>query len=241
MVLCSYFYSVYEFSPLRTDCPPIGDWRIRHVSIIEFCRTVQDDKYGPKFRHENVCIVHSRAPVICPLPPLCPLFSDLSCVFNPSLSIPLQRRQWQPTPVLLPGKSHGRRSLVGCSPWSREESDRTERLHFHSSLSCIGEGNGSPLQCSFLENPRDGGAWWAAAYGATQSGTRLKRLSSSSSCKYTTQEILALSETWPSQPPGLVPLLLCSQGLSPRGCGAIGRLVCIHSPEFLRFKGISFH
>ena len=69
-----------------------------------------------------------------------------------------RRRQWQPTPVLLPGKSHGRRSLVGCSPWGCEESDTTEQLHFHFSLSCIGEGNGDPLQCSCLENPRDGGA-----------------------------------------------------------------------------------
>ena len=68
------------------------------------------------------------------------------------------RRQWHPTPVLLPGKSHGRRSLVGCSPWSRKESDTTERLHFHFSLSCIGGGNGNPLQRSCLENPRDGGA-----------------------------------------------------------------------------------
>ena len=69
-----------------------------------------------------------------------------------------QRRQWHPTPVLLPGKSYGRRSLVGCSPWGRKESDMTKRLHFHFSLSCIGEGNGNPLQCSCLENPRDGGA-----------------------------------------------------------------------------------
>ena len=81
------------------------------------------------------------------------------------------RRQWHPTPVLLPGKSHGRRSLVGCS---LEESDMTERLHFHFSLSCIGEGNGNPLLCSCLENPRDGGAWWAAVYGVAQSQTRLK-------------------------------------------------------------------
>ena len=92
-----------------------------------------------------------------------------------------QRRRWHPTPVLLPGKSHGQRSLVGCSPWGRKELDVTERLHFHFSLSCIGEGNGNPLQCSCLENPRDGGAWWAAVYGVTQSWTRLKRLSSSSS------------------------------------------------------------
>ena len=92
-----------------------------------------------------------------------------------------QRRQWHPTPVLLPGKSHGRRSLVGCNPWGREESDTAERLHFHFSLSCIGEGNGNPLQCSCLENPRDGGASWAAIYGVAQSRTQLKRLSSSSS------------------------------------------------------------
>ena len=86
-----------------------------------------------------------------------------------------------PTPVFLPGKSHGRRSLVGYSPWGLKESDTTERLHFHFSLSCIGEGNGNPLQRSCLENPRDGGAWWAAVCGVAQSQTRLKRLSSSSS------------------------------------------------------------
>ena len=82
--------------------------------------------------------------------------------------------------VLLPGEAHGRRSLVGCSPRGREESDTTERLHFHFSLSCIGEGNGNPLQYSCLENPMDGGAWWAAVYRVTQSQTQLKRLSSSS-------------------------------------------------------------
>ena len=98
------------------------------------------------------------------------------------------RRQWHPTPALLPGKSHGRRSLVGCSPWGRWGSDPTEWLHFHFSLSCIGEGNGNPLQCSCLENPRDRGAWWAAVYGVAQSWTQLKWLSSSSSsstCVYT--------------------------------------------------------
>ena len=84
------------------------------------------------------------------------------------------RRQWHPTPVLLPEKPHGRRSLVGCSPWGYKESDTIERLHFHFSLSCLGEGNGNPLQCSFLENPRDGGAWWAAVYGVAQSWIRLK-------------------------------------------------------------------
>ena len=95
-----------------------------------------------------------------------------------------RRRQWHPTPVLLPGKSHGRRSLEGCSPWGRWGSNTTKRLHFHFSLSCIGEGNGNPLQCSCLENPRNGGAWWAAVSGVTQSRTRLKWLSSSSSSIY---------------------------------------------------------
>ena len=70
-----------------------------------------------------------------------------------------RRRQWQPTPVLLPGKSHGWRSLEGCSAWGLKESDTTQRLHFHFSLSCIGEGNGNPLQCSCLENPRDSVPW----------------------------------------------------------------------------------
>ena len=92
-----------------------------------------------------------------------------------------QRRQWHPTPVLLPGKSHGWRSLVGCSPWGLWESDSTEQLHFHFSLSCIGEGNGNPFRCSCLENPRDWGAWWVSVYGVAQSRTWLKWLSSSSS------------------------------------------------------------
>ena len=93
----------------------------------------------------------------------------------------IDRRRWHPTAVLLPGKSHGRRSLVGCRPWGCQESDTTEGLHFPFSLSCIGEGNGNPLQCSCLENPRDRGAWWAAIYGVAQSRTQLKQLSSSSS------------------------------------------------------------
>ena len=94
----------------------------------------------------------------------------------------------QPTPVLLPRKSHGRRSLVGCSPRGRWGSDMTERLHFHFSLSCIGEGNGNPLQCSCLENPRNQGAWWAAVYGVAQGQTRLKWLSSSSSSAHITHK-----------------------------------------------------
>ena len=101
--------------------------------------------------------------------------------WNPTPVLSTREAQWQPTPGLLPGKSHGWRSLVGCSPWGLEESYTAERRHFHFSLSCIGEGNGNSLQRSCLENPRDGGAWWAAVYGVAQSSTRLKRLSSSSS------------------------------------------------------------
>ena len=82
------------------------------------------------------------------------------------------RRQWQPTPVLLPGKSHGWRSLVGCSPWGGEESDMTERLHFHFSLS--GTGEKMATNSSVLAWRISGtGAWWAAVCGVTQSWTRL--------------------------------------------------------------------
>ena len=111
-----------------------------------------------------------------------------------NLKFLLQKREekrliglWHPTPVLLPGKSHGRRSLVGFSLWGRKELDTTEQLHFHFSLSCFGEGNANLLQCSCLENPRDGGAWRAAVYGIAQSRTRLKRLSSSSSSSVLTK------------------------------------------------------
>ena len=127
-----------------------------------------------------------RPPPTHPLPlkapvdrfPLSPLHSHIQSwnIITKKISSrsgDMWRRQWHPTPVLLPGKSHGRRSLLGCNPRGRSESDTTERLHF--SLSCIGEGNGNPLQCSCLENPRDGGAWWAAVSGVTQSQTRLKR------------------------------------------------------------------
>ena len=75
-----------------------------------------------------------------------------------------------PPPVLLPGKSHGWRSLVGCSPWGRYESDTTERLHFDFSLSHIGEGNGNPLQCSYLENPGDGGPGGLPSMGSHRVG-----------------------------------------------------------------------
>ena len=128
----------------------------------------------------------------------------------------IRRRQWHPTPVLLPGKSFGQRSLVGCNPWVAKSQTR---LHFHFSLSCIGEGHGNPLQCSCLENPRDGGAWWAAVYGVAQSRARLKRLSSSSSssvlmCDSTCEDILVTRQPSPLEAalghsPHCPPLPLC--------------------------------
>ena len=102
------------------------------------------------------------------------------CLFYKTLPS-LSKKAMAPHSSTLPGNSHGWRSLVGCSPWGHEQSDTTERLHFHFSLSCIGEGTGNPLQCSCLENPRDGGSWWAAIHGVVQSRTWLKRFSSSSS------------------------------------------------------------
>ena len=83
------------------------------------------------------------------------------------------KKEMQPTPVLLPGKFHGWRSLVGYRLWDHKESQRTERHHFHFSLSCIRKGNGNPLQFSCLENPRDGGACWTGVYGVAQSRTWL--------------------------------------------------------------------
>ena len=120
--------------------------------------------------------VHSLGKTLLTFALLHSVLQDKICLL---LQVFIGRRQWHPTPVLLPGKSHERRSLVGCSPWGSKELDTTEQLHFHFSLSCIEEGNGNPLQCSCLENPRDGGAWWASTYEVAQSRTQLKWLNSS--------------------------------------------------------------
>ena len=90
------------------------------------------------------------------------------CLFNLYAEY-IQRRQRQPTPVLLPGKSHGRRSLGGYSPWGRKELNMTEQVHFHFSLSSTGEGNGNPLQYSCLENPRDRSLVGCRLWGHTES------------------------------------------------------------------------
>ena len=134
----------------------------------------------------NIVFVTESCPTLCNPMDHSPLGSSVCGTVQARvlewIDLPFRRRQWHPTPVLLPGESNGQRNLVGCSPWGHMESNTTEQLHFHFSRSCIGEGNGNPLQYSWLENPRDGGAWRAAVYGVAQSRTRLKRLSSSSSC-----------------------------------------------------------
>ena len=113
---------------------------------------------------------HSWLPYyLMPESPLTRVLSSLHFyVYSTSMK---RRRQWQSTPVLLPGKSHGRRSLVGYSPWRRKESDSTERLHFHFSLSCTGEENGNPLQYCCLENPRDRSLVDCRLWGRTESDT----------------------------------------------------------------------
>ena len=132
----------------------------------------------------NVYLLYNPAIPLYNLPQrntnMCP-HKDLYMNIYRHVVVIMGRRKWQPIPVLLPGKSHGWKSLVGYSAWGRDAWDMTEWLHFHFSLSCIGKGNGNPLQCSCLENPRDRGAWWAAVYGVAQSQTWLKPLSSSSS------------------------------------------------------------
>ena len=158
----------FTLSVFNWNLPPLGEGYSPRATENDTCTVPELSNFFQLF----FILITSQTPGF---------LGHLSTVHNLNLVLLLcQRRWWHPTPVLLPGKSHGRRSLVGCSPWGRE-SDTTERLHFHFSLSCIGEGNGSPLQCSCLENPRDGGAWWAAVCGVAQSLTRLKWLSSSSS------------------------------------------------------------
>ena len=97
------------------------------------------------------------------------------------------KRKWPPPPVPLPGKSYGWRGLVGYSPWGRRVGqDWANSLSLFTFMHCT--RNGNPLQCSCLENPRDGGVWWAAVYGVAQSQTRLKQLSSSSSYFFLSSE-----------------------------------------------------
>ena len=163
-----YWSFSFSISPFN-EHPGLISFRMDWLDLLAVQGTLKSLLQYHSSKASNLTLTQSINPIII-------IFLSFTHSF-------FQRRQWHPTPVLLPGKSLGQRSLVGCSPWGREESDTTERLHFHFSLSCTGEGNGNPLQCSCLENPRDGGAWWAAVYGVEQSRTQLKRLRNSSSSR----------------------------------------------------------
>ena len=169
----------HRLKPARLLCP----WDFPSKNMGVGCHFLLQEIFptqgmNPSFLHwqaNSLPLSHQGSPCVC----VCVCVYIYTYILIHTY-IHIWRRQWHPTTVLLPGISHGWRSLVGCSPWGCKESDTTEWLHFDFSLSCIGEGNSNPLQCSCLENPRDGGAWWAAVYGVTQSRTQLKRLSSSS-------------------------------------------------------------
>ena len=183
--LGSYLTAICQFSSGAQSCPTL--WDPMNCSTPGFPVHHQLPEFTQTHVHQVSDAIQPSHPLSSPSPPA-PNPSQhqslrhFTCMHSLWFSLQIcRRRQWHPTPVLLPGKSHGLRSLVDCGPRGGEESDTTERLHFHFSLSCIGEGNGNPLQCSCLENPREGGAWWAAVYGVAQSRARLKRLSSSSS------------------------------------------------------------
>ena len=118
----------------------------------------QAESYGKWSAYTNKCTFSSTQPV-------CLWLVHLIHLHLRKLLI-CMRRKWQPTPVFLPRECSGQRSLVGCCPWVAQSQTWLRRLSMHV---CIGEGNGNPLQYSCLENPRDGGAWWAAVYAVTQS------------------------------------------------------------------------
>ena len=123
----------------------------------------------------------ASAPHWLPLGPSHRLLLSLTTLALPRTQCEQSEKAMAPNSSTLTWKIPWTEGSGGLQSMGSLESDMTERLHFHFSLSCIGEGNGNPLQCSCLENPRDGGAWWAAVYGVARSRTRLKRLSSSSS------------------------------------------------------------
>ena len=133
-----------------------------------------------------ICMYQYQSPSCSPFPFWCPYICSLHlrlylCFANKIIYTIFSEKAMAPHSSTLVWKIPRMEEPGGLQSMGLFESGTTERLHFDFSLSCIGEGNGNPLQYSFLENPRDGGARWAAVYGVAQSRTRLKRLSSSSS------------------------------------------------------------
>ena len=142
------------------------------------CHTLLQEIFPTKeWNPQLLGLLHCKAGSLPLAPPGKPLMqytyikNSQSCTIRYAYIYVSSEKAMAPHSSTLAWKIHGRRRLVGCSPWGHEESDMTERLPFHFSLSCIGEGSGNALQCSCLENPRDGGAWWAAVYGVAQSRT----------------------------------------------------------------------
>ena len=179
---------VYTCSPSWTPLPPPSPY---HPSGLSQCTSPKhpvsciEPGLAIRFLYDIIPVSMPFSQIISPPPPTESkrlIYTSVSLLLSPiqgyryhlskfhiyALVYCIRRRQWHPTPVLLPGKSHGRRSLVGCSPWGRYESDTIESLHFHFSLSCIGEGNGNPLQCSCLENSSLVGC---RVWGRTESDT----------------------------------------------------------------------
>ena len=124
------------------------------IRLFELCLSYHFLKEST-FNWENIWIHCQIFYVQRPLPKFSFLYRTMEFIIS---VYPVWRRHWWPTPILLSGNSYGQRSLVGCSPWVAKSWTWLERLHFHFSLSCIGEGNGNPLHCSCLENPRDAGS-----------------------------------------------------------------------------------
>ena len=144
----------HGLQPTRLLCP----WDFPGKSTGVGCHCLLQKLVWPSIKFSNLCLsplfnwrcdVTLRIWIIC----IRVHFMEVpTLIYFISYYSTFQRRRWHPTPVLLPGKSHGRRSLVGCGPWGQYESGTTEQFHFHFSPSCMGEGNSNPLQCSYLEN-----------------------------------------------------------------------------------------
>ena len=152
--------------------PGVGDGQGGLACCNAWGRKESDTTEWLKWTELNKCSTH----ILFSLFPVFYIFTQLKwsfCIkyFSNWRVLIHRRRQWQPTPVLLPGESHGQRCLVGCGPWGREESDRTERLHFHFSLSCIGEGMATHSSVLAGESQGRGSLVGCRLWGRTESDT----------------------------------------------------------------------